>query len=480
MSTKPSSTKNSMKNLKQHLITYVFRLRGLQKSARSASSGDLTNAIKKSIIWKGGTVFLVSVLKRFRTFTKTLSISSSIKNLPEKHGFLARKDLSMKTKKFFSSTRGRFATALALTMALVACGGGGGGSTPAPTPTPTPTGTLAVAPATCTIQASLGKCTATATFATANATTASLTNAGGAVLSSSLSGSQVVDVFIGTNTYTLSANGGGAVATATATGVCAVGTASNGTICVSPVTATLSATSPIVNGAKSTLTWGYSGDAPTGCTMSSNWSNGGSLSGTGLSDALTANATFTYSCTNANGTTTATANVTVCTVGDTVVGGVCTAPVVTHTCTTPSVWTASINACLYPVATQVIGMNQLSSASLLIGDTAWQQAVADGTIKFVDTGLVMTNYTARLPVFAFFKSRLGNSCARLVYKDDGSAVGQNNTTEGNCNTDTPSVDWVSGTVPGIIRHFPGNNQCYQLVWNQTTLGLDDVLVSCPF
>jgi hypothetical protein len=463
-----------MKNLKQNLISYVSIPRLFRVfSAPVRVLRGLTNVIKKSIIWKGGTVFLVSVLKRFRTFTKTPTISSSLK----KHGFLARKDSRMKT--FFASTRGRFATTLALVMALVACGGGGGGSTPAPTPTPTPTGTLAVAPATCTIQTSLGKCTATATFATANATTASLTNAGGAVLSSSLSGSQVVDVFIGTNTYTLSANGGGAVATATATGVCAVGTASNGTICVSPVTATLSATSPIVNGAKSTLTWGYTGDAPTGCTMSSNWSNDGSLSGTGLSDALTANATFTYSCTNANGTTTATANVTLCAVGETVVGGVCTAPVVTHTCTAPSVWTASINACLYPVGAQVIGMNQLSSASLLIGDTAWQQAVTDGTIKFMDTGLVMTSYTARLPVFAFFKSRLGNSCARLVYKDDGSAVGQNNTTEGDCNTG-PSTDWAVGTLSGVIRHFTGINACYRYTWNQNLLALDDTVISCPF
>jgi hypothetical protein len=287
---------------------------------------QLTKLIKSSIIWKGGMVFLVSVLKRFRAFTKTPTISSLSNLLP-------RKDLRMKTKKFFASTRGRLAGALALvgiTLALVACGGGGGGSTTPTPPVITPTGTLSVAPATCTVQAGLGKCTATATFATTNATTAKLTNAGGAVLSSSLSGTQVVDVLIGSNTYSLSANGGGAVATASATGVCVVSTASNGTICVSPVTATLSVTSPVMNGAKSTLTWGYTGDAPTGCTTSVNWSNGGILSGSGLSNALTTNTTFTYSCTNANGTTTANANVTVCAVGDTVVGGVCTAPAVFH------------------------------------------------------------------------------------------------------------------------------------------------------
>lgn len=103
---------------------------------------NLTKVIKKSIMLKGGMVFLVSVLKRFRTFTKTLSISSSsLSNSTKKNGFLARKDLRMKTNKFFASTRGRFATVLlfGVTMALVACGGGGGGGSTTPTPPTTVT-----------------------------------------------------------------------------------------------------------------------------------------------------------------------------------------------------------------------------------------------------------------------------------------------------------------------------------------------------
>lgn len=123
---------------------------------------------------------------------------------------------------------------------LSACGGGSGGSTPAPAPAPapapilTPSGNASVTPSSCQIPAGLGKCTVNVTFATANATTASLTSGGGAVLSSSLSGSPVVDVLIGTNTYTLTVNGK-VVASVTATGVCATGTTSNGTECVAPV-----------------------------------------------------------------------------------------------------------------------------------------------------------------------------------------------------------------------------------------------------
>ena len=320
--------------------------------------------------------------------------------------------------------------AIALVLGLVACGGGGGGSTPAPVVTP-PSGTLSVAPATIIIQAGLGKGTATATFVTANATTAKLTNAGGSVLSTSLSGTQAVDVFIGANTYTLSANGGGSVATASATGVCTSGTTSNGTICVSPVTATLSATSPIVNGAKSTLTWGYTGDAPTGCTTSTNWSNGGSLSGTGLSDALTTNATFTYSCTNANGTTTATAVVTVCAVGETVSGAGCVAKpwwpptlvpmgvkVYLNSATAPA---GAVTNATFPGQTE---SGLLPAACRITGDACWQEAVRNGTIKFVQTTAQDSNN--RPMVFGFYKTVSTTAfagqklyCVSPIFADDG-------------------------------------------------------------
>lgn len=132
----------------------------------------------------------------------------------------------------------KFLAAFVVALVVSACSGGGGGSTPTPTPVPVipaPSGNASVTPSSCQISAGLGKCTVNVTFATANATTASLTTGGGAVLSTSLSGSQVVDVLIGTNTYTLTANGK-VVASATSTGVCATGTTSNGTDCVAPVT----------------------------------------------------------------------------------------------------------------------------------------------------------------------------------------------------------------------------------------------------
>lgn len=259
----------------------------------------------------------------------------------------------MKPKVKFRATLAVLVTALALT----ACGGGGGGGAT----TPPATGTLSVAPATCTVASGLGKCNATATFATANATTASLTNAGGTVLSTSLSGSQVVDVLIGANTYNLFANGS-QVASANATGVCETGTASNGTICVPPVTASLTATSPIVNGATSTVTWGHSGGAPTTCASSANWTNSGSLTGTGQSNALTSDSTLTYACTNANGTTTATAAVTVCAVGETVTGGVCGTPVLRYTDKVYALWTGA-----YPFVVTKTGVTKVVNKTRYAG-----------------------------------------------------------------------------------------------------------------
>ncbi len=89
---------------------------------------------------------------------------------------------------------------------------------------------------------------------------------------------------------------------------------------------TLTADSPIAYNGRSTLTWGWTGGTPDICTTSANWSNSGNLKGQGLSDPLTGNTRFTYSCTNAGGTNTTTADVTVCAPGQTVANGVCVTP----------------------------------------------------------------------------------------------------------------------------------------------------------
>ena len=134
-------------------------------------------------------------------------------------------------------------------------------------------------------------------------------------------------------------------------------------------------------------------------------------------------------------------------------------------------------AYIAPIGTKVVGMNQLPSTATTIGNTAWQQAVKDGTVKFIDTGIVLSGYSTRAVIWAFYQSIEGFSCARPIYKDDGSYVDHPETT-GNCNTGV-LADWAVGTQAGIIRHAP-NAGCYQLTWNATRKGFDDTLVSCPF
>ena len=109
-------------------------------------------------------------------------------------------------------------------------------------------------------------------------------------------------------------------------------------------TATLSA-SPVsvaYNG-QATLTW--SSTNATSCTAGGPWSNNATLSGSGLTDPLTANSTFTFQCTG-NGQTSSLQSVTV-TVGAAPVSGTLTTPpsciiaAEASTCTVNAIWTTA-------------------------------------------------------------------------------------------------------------------------------------------
>lgn len=141
----------------------------------------------------------------------------------------------------------------------------------------------------------------------------------------------------------------------------------------------------------------------------------------------------------------------------------------------PATWWPPI---FVPVGTQVIGMNQVPASAVLIGDAGWKQAVADKVQKFLDSGIILTGYNTRAIAFAFFKDQSGASCTTLVYKDDGSAVGNNKAVGNGCNT--VDADWAVGTSAGVVRHFPSLGVCYQISWNQTLQKLEDLQVTCLF
>lgn len=129
-----------------------------------------------------------------------------------------------------------------------------------------------------------------------------------------------------------------------------------------------------------------------------------------------------------------------------------------------------------PIGQKVIGMNVLPGTDVAIGDAAWQSAVRDGTVKFTDTGMIQTGVDTRPVVWAVMQYR-GNWCFVPVHKDDGTASAGRTSPGTQCNTE--EVDYFVGTDAGLLRHFPGRNQCFELFWDEVDGRNHDRQVACP-
>ena len=70
----------------------------------------------------------------------------------------------------------------------------------------------------------------------------------------------------------------------------------------------------------------------------------------------------------------------------------------------------------------VTGANTLPAACVSVGDACWVQSVQNGTIKFVNSGAVMTGINTRPIVFAFYVTSGGVYNAKAIYGDDGLAA----------------------------------------------------------
>ena len=163
----------------------------------------------------------------------------------------------------------------------------------------------------------------------------------------------------------------------------------------------------------------------------------------------------------------------VCKTGEEVRDGVCV-PV-------PQAWWPP--KAVSSIGTQVIGANAIASTSLLIGDTAWQQYVRDGVIKFVDTGMVLTGLSDKPLVWAYYISWDGTYCTRPVFKDTGLGLLPNTSlTYGGCYTDP--INWVVGTNNGIIKYAPQFGKCFQETWlynkSNDALSVTNTEIACPF
>jgi hypothetical protein len=171
--------------------------------------------------------------------------------------------------------------------------------------TVTVTGTTAAAP-TVKISASSSSLasggSSTLTWSSTNATACSAAGAWSGA--KAVSGSQSTGVLKATATYSLTCTGSGGSATQSAT-VTVTSTAAAPTV-------SLSATpSSITTGTTATLSW--SSTNATGCTASGSWSGSKATSGSQTTGALTANTSYTLTCTGAGGSASKSAAITVTT-----------------------------------------------------------------------------------------------------------------------------------------------------------------------
>lgn len=159
-------------------------------------------------------------------------------------------------------------------------------------------------------------------------------------------------------------------------------------------------------------------------------------------------------------------------------GTICTVP--PKACVSPAVWTVGVNACVYPVESQALGANQLPHGCNSWKDQCWRDAVTDGTVKWVTTSAIMTGYSNRPVVFAYFRNTAelfgvtGMWNYLPVYADDGSFVSQD--ISGGV---AQEVDWVYGNTNGVIAHIKDGNTCVQQFWDVVRNVWQNMPIVCP-
>lgn len=355
-------------------------------------------------------------------------------------------------KTFFSSTRGRFATTLALVMALVACGGGGGGGS-TPTPTPTPTTVTVTCPDGTTQTAESATVANTACPAP---TLVSSTPSNGSLSVSPLAVATDGIVIVTSSVLeslptTVSLNDG-------STDLAGVITAVN--------------TKSIKFVPTATLLYGHVYTLVT--TVRDN-----------VGKPLTVNISFT------------TVNISCPTPQvPSVNGQSCVDPVVAWWPPTfvPKGTTVYLDTARAPAGAVVAGTSPgetlsglLPSASTTVGDAGWQDAVRNGTIKFITTDARDPTVPSKPIVFAFYRTVStilfpGQNkvlyCVRPLLAEDGT-YGTPDVVENHCSQSeaVSSVGNVLGTVTLYIEN--GVNVCYQKKFDQNLNGWTEAQVPCP-
>jgi hypothetical protein len=130
-------------------------------------------------------------------------------------------------------------------------------------------------------------------------------------------------------------------------------------------------------------------------------------------------------------------------------------------------WNNVLRAWVADIGTLMVGTNQLPAACVLVGDACWNQSIANGTIKLVNTGMTLTGVNTRPMLFAYYQAGAGSAfpgyyMTTPIYAD---AVGAtpllpNNT--GNGGNSDPFLN-VKGSLSGL-KETSGNSTCWEKVF----------------
>jgi hypothetical protein len=137
-------------------------------------------------------------------------------------------------------------------------------------------------------------------------------------------------------------------------------------------------------------------------------------------------------------------------------------------CALPGTWNGSL--CVFPMGDKIGNVQQLPAGCDTFRDACWKAAIAAGTVKFIATSAMMTGYSNRPVVFAYFRNTtaasgvtgLWNSLP--VYADDASPAAYD--IGGGF---ASQIDRVYGTPNGIILHDASSGLCAEWAWNATSL-----------
>lgn len=142
-------------------------------------------------------------------------------------------------------------------------------------------------------------------------------------------------------------------------------------------------------------------------------------------------------------------------------------------------WNNIIKAWVADIGVLVTGANTLPAACVTVGDTCWLNSVADGTIKFANSNIVITGQNTRPIVFAFYRPGSGIGAGYYlttpVYAD---VVGVSTLLNQNIENGGifDAITEVKGSTLGLKQTSPGFG-CWEKVFD--TGAFVNHSISCP-